>query len=151
SHDRVHSAESKPRRRSHCMLFCNSNIEESIWELLCEWNKACRPSHRSSDSHNIVALFRSSNEFFRKYCGPSRLALALGHARYWVTRAGRVHLILWLINGWGEAVPLLSDHMDNDWPVIITRITECVIQSFQIVAIDGADVFHSEFREHFRR
>src|SRR5699024_12658589 len=132
------------------MLFCNSHIEESIWEFFCEWNKACMPSHRSSDSHNIVALFRNSNEFFRKYCGPSRLALALGHARYWVNRACRVHLILWLIHGRGEAVPLLSDDMDNDGPVIITRITECVIQSFQIMAIDGAGGFTSEFRGPFR-
>src|SRR5699024_12486040 len=110
------------------MLFCNSHIEESIWEFFCEWNKACRPSHRSSDSHNIVALFRNSNEFFRNYCGSSRLALALGHARYCVNRACRVHLMLWLLHGRDAAVPPLSDSMDNDARLLMLRLAANLLQ-----------------------
>ena len=62
-----------------------------------------------------------------------------------------MHLVLRFIDGRGKSVALFGNHVHDDGPVIIAGISQGMYQAIDIVASDGADVLHAQFREHFGR
>ena len=62
-----------------------------------------------------------------------------------------MHLVLRLIDSRGKSVALFGNHVHDDGPVIIAGISQGMHQAIDIMPVDGADVLHTQFREHLGR
>src|SRR5699024_195166 len=110
------------------MLLSDTDIKETIRELLSKRNEPRRPRHRCSNSHYVVALLSCLNEFFRKDGSPTRLALTLRNPSDWVDGSRRMHLVLRFINSRCKPVPLFRHHVDNNRTFIVPGITQSVVK-----------------------
>ena len=76
------------------------------------------------------------------------MLLSFGHTGDWVDSPRGVHLVLRLIDRWGEAVALLRDRMHDDGAVIVAGVAQCPDHGVDIVSVNRTNVFDAQFWEH---
>ena len=67
-----------------------------------------------------------------------------------VDDARGVHLVGHVVDRRSITVPLLCDGVDDDRPLVVLRVGQGVEQGLQVMALDGADVLHTELGEQLR-
>ena len=146
--NRVQAAERHTGGGSDSVLLRNTDIEETVRELLRKRLQAGRPRHRRGDGHDIVALVAGAQQLLGEHRRPSRFRRGERLPCHRVDDTRGVHLIRHIVHGRGEPVALFSDHVHDQRPLIALGVFESVEQAFNVVAFNRADVLHPQLREH---